>query len=394
MIALVLDGQLQSALAAVRSLGEKGIKVICGSSSKTAMSLYSKFCYKKFFYISPKKDKYRFLADLKKLAKSIDEEILVYCFSDETFLPVSEHRKFFPSNLKIIAPAQDNIEIAFSKEKTLRLAQELGIEIPETFFLKSAEEINELKNKLEFPIIIKPRHSCFWHFEKGFFGGVSLASSYEDLLFLYDKITKKMKEGPLVQKFIPGEEFGVFYLMNHGDVLASFAHKRIRSISPIGGASAVRESIEMPEDMEYSALRLLKRLDWHGAAMVEFKREVKSGQPVLMEINGRFWGSLPLAVFSGVDFPFLYFQLANGQIKKNEIYRKGIVARHFLADTKNLISIIFGKRIKGLPYPTSTEAIKNYFKFFNKNLFYDVESFSDPLPFFMEVIDSLIRLKK
>ena len=77
--------------------------------------------------------------------------------------------------------------------------------------------------------------------------------------------------------------------------------------------SVLRESIELPKPMTDYAVRLLQHMGWHGVAMVEFKVERETGIPQLMEINGRFWGSLQLAIDAGINFPFLLYQLATHQ---------------------------------------------------------------------------------
>src|SRR5206468_12795896 len=81
-------------------------------------------------------------------------------------------------------------------------------------------------------------------------------------------------------------------------------------IQTTGSGSSLRESTPPPPDMAEAARTLLEALQWHGVAMVEFKRDARDGLPRLMEINGRFWNSLPLAIASGVDFPFLLYTLA------------------------------------------------------------------------------------
>jgi predicted ATP-grasp superfamily ATP-dependent carboligase len=395
MIAIILDGQLQSALSVTRSLGERGIKVICGSTDKFGMSLYSKFCNQKFFYTSPRLSKKKYVADIIQLVDSLSEEAAIFCFSDETFLPISKNLELFPKSIKFLVPASKDIEVAFDKEKTLRLAQELSIPIPKTYFVSSLEEVKQLAAIIKYPAVIKPRHSCFWENDKGHFSSVSFVDSASEMAQKYKEMMEKMKEAPIIQEYIVGDEFGTFFLLNHGEVVAEFAHRRIRSISPYGGASTVRESVAMTEEMEDYSLRLLRAINWHGLAMVEFKQNKTTGQMNLMEINGRFWGSLPLAIYAGVDFPYLYYQLANNKIEKYDHYRIGIKSRHLLADTKLLFTVLAGRRkIKGLNYPGRYETLKNYFIFFEKNLFYDVESISDPLPLAMEIINTVTKLVK
>ena len=88
----------------------------------------------------------------------------------------------------------------------------------------------------------------------------------------------------------PGDGIGVELLMDHGRPLAAFQHRRIQEVPPTGGASALRESVELDPDLYDHAVALLRELGWTGLAMVEFRRGA-DGVGNLMEINGRVWGS-------------------------------------------------------------------------------------------------------
>ena len=393
MTAIILDGHLSSALAAVRSLGQKGIPVICGATRKTAMSLFSCWCGKSFIYTSPGQDKDKFISDLLDVLKESKEKMVVFSFSDETFLPISEEREKIQPYAELILSSKESIESAFNKEKTLRLAKENGITIPETYMVSSGQELEDLALKLNYPLIVKPRQSYVWKNGQGILGTTVYVNSPEELKKEFKDLASKMGQLPLIQDLIQGEEFGIFGLFEHGEPLALFAHKRIRSISPLGGASVLRESIKMPPDMKEYSLKLLKALQWQGPAMVEFKVDKKDKKPKLMEINGRFWGSLPLAIYAGLDFPYLYFQIAEGKnIGNNFEYKENIRSRHFLADFKNLISVLLDKgKIEGIGYPDKGETLADFFKFFDEDLYYDVESLNDAKPFFMEIADSIAR---
>ena len=79
-----------------------------------------------------------------------------------------------------------------------------------------------------------------------------------------------------------------------------------------------------PELLDAS-VRLLKVLDYTGVAMVEFKVDPKTGHWALIEVNGRFWGSLPLALAAGADFPLALFQmLVEGRTEFPKGYREGL----------------------------------------------------------------------
>ena len=164
----------------------------------------------------------------------------------------------------------------------------------------------------------------------------NIAYSPNDLVSKYERLVSKyasflMPDNlPLVQEYIPGVGCGVELLMTNSGVKAFFMHKRLREYPPSGGASTLRVSIWDDRLYEFGA-RLLQAMKWEGVAMVEFRLDLRDGMPKLMEVNGRFWGSLPLAIASGVDFPYLLYQLMlEGDVKPPKGYKIGVVRRWLL----------------------------------------------------------------
>jgi predicted ATP-grasp superfamily ATP-dependent carboligase len=116
----------------------------------------------------------------------------------------------------------------------------------------------------------------------------------------------------LIQEFIKGAGFGFFALMNHGAPLRVFMHQRIREYPPSGGRSTAARAYYSPR-LKDLGLRLLSALKWHGVAMVEFKYSESRADFVLMEINGKFWGSLELGLSAGVNFGADLIRLFRGE---------------------------------------------------------------------------------
>jgi len=145
--------------------------------------------------------------------------------------------------------------------------------------------------------------------------------------------------------------------------------------------------------MVEAARALLGTLRWHGVAMVEFKLDTRDGRPKLMEINGRFWNSLPLAVAAGVDFPFLLYRLATeGEAPECFDYRPGVRCRWLVGDARHLAGVLRG-RPAGWPdaFPSRGGTITDFMKFFGRDLHYDDLWLSDPLPFVADVADLALR---
>ena len=213
--------------------------------------------------------------------------------------------------------------------------------------------------------MIKPRISS------GSFGIVYVKKK-EDLVSSYQRVHQRYPF-PLVQEYIPdgGGTFGFSALFDESsNIKAAFVHKKLRMYPVQGGPSTLREGVIHPHIMELG-LSLLKALNWVGIAMVEFKVDPRDGIPKLMEINPRFWGSLQLAIFSGVDFPYLILKMAKGeQFEPVLQYPIGRRSRWLL----------FGDILHFVDNPRRFRLHPSFFRFFDQETCDDMISKDDPLP--------------
>jgi predicted ATP-grasp superfamily ATP-dependent carboligase len=199
----------------------------------------------------------------------------------------------------------------------------------------------------------------------------------------------------LVQERITGQGAGIFTLFNQGKPIVFFAHKRLREKPPTGGVSVLRESIPLDQGMKNHVVKLLSRLNWHGVAMVEFKLEEKTGIPYLIEVNGRLWGSLQLAIDAGVDFPYLLYKMALGELPDELAtdYKTGVRSRWLLGDADHLYMRLLTNGSYLPPhYPSKLKCIMDFLKLYEKNTRYEIESFSDPGPWLYEVKEYIRQL--
>jgi hypothetical protein len=140
-----------------------------------------------------------------------------------------------------------------------------------------------------------------------------------------------------VQEKVEGEGRGVFLLLWDGEVKAAFCHRRLREKPPWGGVSVLSESLPLDEELVGRSAALLRKLGWQGVAMVEYKLDARDARAKLMEVNGRFWGSLQLAIDAGMDFPLLLYRLATGEdVPAQRNYRAGVKSRWLLGDLDHL----------------------------------------------------------
>jgi len=335
---LVTDASERAALAVIRSLGRKGIEVVAMDSRRFNAGFLSKYCSEAFIYPSPLKDKTKFIKSMLRFVRNEDFDLLIP-ITDFTLVPIVEYKDEFEDYVKVAAPPYEIAIKAFDKAQTIKIAKEKRIPCPKTFILEDFKELKKVARDLKYPVVIKPRSKVFWVNNKAVMLKVTsknYAYNGEDLLNKYVKIISQLKligishEFLLLQEFVKGEAYGVEILMHNSEPKAIFVHKRLREYPITGGASTLRISVRN-DKLVQCAVKLLKEMDWQGVAMVEFKMDEENENFKLIEVNGRFWGSLPLAINAGVDFPYLLYKLmVEGDVSTVKEYKIGFAQRWLL----------------------------------------------------------------
>ena len=301
---LITDGENRSSLAVTRSLGRIGYNLVVTGVERKNISSQSRYCNISYQAASSLENEKEYLADIVNLSEK--EEIdYILPMTEPAMFVLSKNRQTLPVGTILAAPSHDQIKTIFDKVSVFRLAQKNGIDIPKTIFINNQSEFHEkVKNIFNFPVVVKPGMSSI-PTEKGFVSaGIKYAGNREELVHLYET-NEALQYPSMIQEKIIGPGTGLFTLFDNDRHLALFSHERLREKPPSGGVSVVCKSVPLDKDMVESARILLADVGWQGVAMVEFKRDLRDGKPKLMEINGRFWGSLQLAISAGVDFPKL-----------------------------------------------------------------------------------------
>jgi predicted ATP-grasp superfamily ATP-dependent carboligase len=313
---LILDGGNQNTLAIVRYLGRhKDLELHVVGYNSLSQACYSKFADKKVFFPSPKKDPSGFYeALLIQLKKEKYDLLMPVGFL--SFEVCMQHKEEIKKHTHVTLTNDESFALASNKNKTYRFAQENGIACPKTYFLKSKADIKILETP--FPIVIKAPFEMGKNVVEYAHSKNEMIEKFEMLCNTYDF---KEPDLPVVQQYIIGEGFGFFAYYEEGKCIKKFMHRRIREYPVSGGASVCAESF-YDEKLEENGKKMLDLVKWNGVAMVEFKKH-SDGEYKLMEINPKFWGSLELALASGVDFPYCLIQQQRGQkIEANESYKQ------------------------------------------------------------------------
>ena len=356
---LVLDGQTNQALACVRSLGRAGYRVLVASERRWPLAAWSR--YSRGGFRLPGQTVAAF-AQLRAWAQRQRVGVVLPLTERACVLCNAERGAWERAEITVGCGPDVMLLPAFDKARTVERASSCGVAIPPTRAPDSLAAARAAADAVGFPCVVKPRFSNGWD-GSGFLPdlGTAYVARPEDL----DAAVQVRRQGahwPLIQGFVPGQGKGVFALCDRGQVVAWFAHERLRDVRPSGSGSSLRRSVALAARLRDPAARLLADLEWHGPAMVEF-RDDGAGPPCLMEVNGRFWGSLQLAIDAGVDFPALWLRILSGDtIAPTSGYREGVTVRWLWGDMKRFLYILEGPP-PGYPgrYPTRWEGLRELF---------------------------------
>lgn len=378
---LVLDGNQNQAVASVRSLSDAGHEVLVGEASAWSKAGWSRFCRGMFQYPHPEEDAGGFIERISGIGKQ-QPGTLVLPMTEATTLPLSAQRDVLYSvGARLVLPDHAAVLRAFNKNEMVGLASSLGVAVPKTLAVNGIEDARKATQLLKFPVVLKPRSSVETQCDGGIriTGRPRYARDSEQLLSRYQALSRICSQ-MVAQEFVDGEGIGYFALMCHGELRAEFSHRRIRDVYPTGSGSAVRVSADPDPEVRKASLAILKALRWHGVAMVEF-RQAPDAPPLFMEVNGRFWNSLPLACYAGADFPAWLAELAeNGDIANKSQFRSRIVCRWLLGDFRHVIEVLKGAP-DGYPrpYPDRWRTLLSVLTP-HRHTYHDNFQWRDPLP--------------
>jgi predicted ATP-grasp superfamily ATP-dependent carboligase len=388
MKVFVTDGDERSALAITRSLGRRGMRVVVGEERPVSLASSSKYCLRHVTYPSPYRHPEAFRRFLLTFAQREKVDVVIPV-TDVTTYAVSRDRDVLGDHTSVAAPPFDAFDYASNKWNLIQKAVTSGIPAPRTHFVECGAALTGVLDRVEYPAVVKPVRSRVLTARGWVATTVQYAGSATDVRRLYEESEYLAAFPSLIQERIVGAGLGLFALFDRGRLVTAFAHRRLREKPPSGGVSVLRESIPLDRELTERAIHMLGPLGWHGVAMMEYKQDRRTGECFLMEVNGRFWGSLQLAIDAGVDFPYLSCQLARGkQLDIPPAYRVGVKSRWLLGDLDHLLlRMRHSNRDLHLPEcaPSKTRMLLDFLKFTEPGLRYEVIDRDDLRPFLYEV---------
>lgn len=390
----VLGIETQIGLSLVRELGAAGIPVIGIATDVDAIGLQSRYLGSGEILRKPRTDEG--LAELRALGERHGAGYLVTVSEANTTWLIDNR-----DHLGVITPllpSKEAFSIVLDKAQTLAAAQAVGIDVPGSARPASWDDVEQTARSFRFPAVLKwsdPNAVAPALRAKG----IELVKA--EYVYTADEFLhvaaryRPVGEWPLVQEYCAGVGLGQFFFMHRGKAVRRFQHLRVAEWPPEGGFSSVCDAVPLEQfvELQEKSIRLLQQIGWDGVAMVEYRYDPARGRAVLMEVNGRFWGSFPLAMYCGAGFGLLAYSL-QGQDKMPALprLREDLRCRMVATEIKRLKRILFERgqiRDRTFQVRPLREVLRFVGDFLRPSVRYYVWSLKDIKPFIRDVRNML-----
>jgi D-aspartate ligase len=319
--ALVIGGDYRG-LGVVRSLGRRGVQVWVAQHDDHLAGL-SRYAGRRLRW-SVDSD----AAQTDRLLRLAEEHALkgwvLFPTDDRVAAVISRNHAALEPCYRLTTSPWERYSIAQDKRLTYARAEALGIGVPSTWYTQSVEEVAALD--LEYPVILKPASGELdnpltkvkvWRID-----------DRASLLRRYSEAADFLRQGHvMIQEIVPGDgkcQLAFAAACLDGDARVFLAARRTRQMPmDFGRASTFVETIDDPEVIE-QGLRLVADLHLTGLVEVEFKRDLRTGQLKVLDVNARSWGWHSLGRPAGADFAYASWRLAMGEDVERTQGRAGV----------------------------------------------------------------------
>ena len=386
--AIVVGIDTPIGLTVVRELGQHGVQVYGLAQSRSAVGLYSR--YLEGGYIREREEERR-VEQINTIARTTGAKfLLAVSEGDILFLNRNAERL----EVRLLVPDARPMALVLNKAETYARARTIDLDVPIAHSIEDAGMIEPLLGRVEYPVILK------WA-DPGSVRSRLRKANRPLLKAEYCHTPGELRTAleryapvgvfPMIQSFCPGVGLGHMIFMYEGRPLLRFQHRRLHEWPPEGGVSTMCESVSWEQHSELmdKSVALLRSMEWQGPAMVEYRYDPRTDRAVLMEVNGRFWGSLPLAHHAGACFAwYTYSVLGLGRILEHRPYRPGLRCRFMVPETRRLLRILFRPgsiQDRRLRFGRLAESLGYVVDFVRPRTHYYVFKWSDPCPFIADM---------
>ena len=371
---LLVDGGDRQTIAMARAYKELGYNVVTINDSKLDIGYVSHFPDKKILVPGVRSDISIRAKAMKDCIMTGDYDVVVTT-SDDTAEALSLMKIECGEKARIAVVDPDLFYKAYDKNQTMRVCMENNIPCPKTFL--GIEKVADIPlENLIYPVVIKPCKS---------YGAIGYhrVDDQQELLRLCESLGSGLKNF-VIQEYIPQTDIQyecAMFIDQNNEVKASCVFSKNRWFPVSGGSSTCNVTVDRP-DIVKSCTKLLKTINWRGAADIDLIQDPRDGVAKIMEINPRVSGSVKVVLNSGVNIAEQIVQLALGEnVTDYRDYKKDIRMRCLHTDL--LWFIKSPNRFKSKP---------SWFSW--KHTTDQIFMITDPLPFFAFSIQAIGKYRR
>lgn len=308
--AVITDVHYRMSLALIRDLALAGVRTVCCEREGVAAPLGFVSKYTDETALLPREGWPDALYDLcARLAQREEERPALLPVGAITLAALSAERERFGAVCGLCVPTPEQLDAFNSKEIAARLGEKLGVPVPARYAPEEGERLPGFFARIALPCVVKPL--CGEKFGLSAAQRYVIAATPEQGEAAFRQFSALTGEAPMVQEYLSGAGLGCSVVAEEGTVRAALCHRRVREYPVSGGPSSCCVRVDRPDLEEYAA-RMISETGYTGLAMFEFK-EGADGQPRLLEINPRVWGTFPLTRASKSGIPLLWHTLSRNR---------------------------------------------------------------------------------
>jgi len=317
-------GMGANGLGVTRSLGEAGVRVTGVEVARWAPEFFSRYC-DPLVCASPDAEPERVLELLLAEGERLARPAVLLPASDAFALFMSRYRVELGRRFLFALPPPSVLEALLDKWLQHQMAERAGIPCPQTFHPGSMAEVARIKREIDYPAFLKPCASHLWAPVFGIKG--FRVDGPTDLQRRLAEIAPSGLD-VIVQSIVPGPNTNHrmvnAYIDDSNRPLMLHVQRKIRQYPTDFGNGTLNESVQAQDASELGA-RLLQRLQYRGLANIEFKRDARTGELKLIEVNPRLGGTNILATRCGANLSLIaYLDLTGQKPAPVAHYREGV----------------------------------------------------------------------
>lgn len=278
--AIVVGGGL-NALGVVRSLGAAGVPVRVLDTDPRSSAMRSRWGRAQ---VVPTVEGAAFMAELQRIAAPLGPRVVLFLTEEKAVNTVSELRASLPASVLIRLPEHQRLMQLMHKQGFQELAEAMAAPVPRTVRLQSSQDL-PLVRALTFPCVLKPSEKSYAYgarFKKAY-----KVASADEVDALYREIEPVLAD-MVVQEWIEGGDGDIYFCLQYiggqGEVVGSFAGRKIRSWPPrIGGTASCTAAWEHAQELSDTTAAFFRQVGFTGMGSMEYKRDARDGRFCMVE---------------------------------------------------------------------------------------------------------------